>query len=83
MNLTPRELEVLEAVNTGARSYYEIAAALEPQISPRTAEAHVARIYEKLSAAEGPAESTPLMAVIVYVRLSYPGHDRPTESHAV
>lgn len=46
-SLTPRELEVVEAIRDGARSLQAVARALDPPISRRTAEAHVARIVEK------------------------------------
>ena len=42
--MTPRELEVLDAIRSGARSLEGIARALNPPISPRTAEVHVRSI---------------------------------------
>lgn len=46
--LTPRELEVLDAIRAGARSYTAIAKALEPPCATRTVEAHLASIYRNL-----------------------------------
>lgn len=48
LTLTPREGEILEAFRGGARSLSAVARAVDPPISSRTAEAHVASIAEKL-----------------------------------
>jgi len=46
--VTPRELEVLQALRAGARSLEAIARAVDPPISRRTAEAHVSSMAAKL-----------------------------------
>jgi DNA-binding NarL/FixJ family response regulator len=47
--LTPRELEVLQSYAAGARSVGDVARALD--ISPKTAEKHLTKVYGKLDAA--------------------------------
>lgn len=46
--MTPRELQVIDCILEGARSLPSIAAALDPPVSRRTAEAHVASIASKI-----------------------------------
>lgn len=55
--MTPRELQVIGCILEGARSLPAIAAALEPPVSRRTAEAHVASIASKID--EGFEPDTP------------------------
>jgi FixJ family two-component response regulator len=66
VRLTPREIEVLGTIRGGARSLPSIARALDPPVSPRTAEAHVTAISAKLpDVFEG--SSSPLLRVILWV----------------
>lgn len=62
--MTPRELEVLEAIRRGARSLSSIARALDPPVSPRTAEAHVTAIARKL-----PTDYEPTAGILMRVIL--------------
>ena len=66
MNFTPRELEVLEAIQGGARTYHHIAKKLEPAVSHHTAEAHVRRIAEKLRELPEYSTGPPLIVAIYY-----------------
>lgn len=68
--LSPRELEILRTIRAGARGYYDIADRLAPRVSPRTAEAHVLRIYDKLEREGIDCPGTPLQEVIVYAMLT-------------
>lgn len=69
LGLTSRELEVLYVVLLGERSLSAIARALDPPISPRTAEAHVYNIAEKLPAEFEPSVS-PFWRVVMYASRS-------------
>jgi DNA-binding NarL/FixJ family response regulator len=55
VNLTPRELEVLQLVAAG-KSNHEIAAELI--LSVRTVERHISNIYEKIGASGATARAT-------------------------
>lgn len=66
--LTPREREVIYVIRSGRRSTIAIARALDPPVSPRTAEAHVYAIAEKLPGSFEPA-TNPLLRVILYALL--------------
>lgn len=69
--LTPRELDVVKAIRGGARSLSEIARALDPPVSWRTAEAHVTSINRKLTADFEP-KLTPLWRVLMWATRSLP-----------
>lgn len=64
--LSPRELEVMEAMRAGAFSYGAIARSLTPAVSVRTAEALVRSIAEKIDGHPGP----PLARVLFYAAQS-------------
>lgn len=73
---TDRELQVLEVIRDGARTYPHIADLLEPRISRHTAEMHVRNIAAKLLE-EGLAEGPPLFRVTLYaLRTLEPKHLR-------
>ena len=72
LNLTPREIEVLEAIREGSRSLPSIARRLDPPISHRTAEAHVSSIAEKLPTDHEP-DSSPFLRVMLWVLVDRPG----------
>lgn len=59
--LTPRELEVLDALRKGARTHASIAAALDVEVY--TAETHVRNIHRKIQGHEG-MDGPPLMACL-------------------
>jgi len=72
LRFTPRELEVLESIQSGRRSHHAIARWLDPPVSHRTAEAHVTAISLKLDPEYEP-ESLPFLRVILYALLEHPG----------
>lgn len=76
-HLTPRELEVVDAVRDGARSYHTIALMLDPPCSPRTVEAHLASIYRALDPDIEP-HAPPFWRLVVSV-CGYASGPPPTE----
>jgi len=67
MALTRRELDVVGAIQSGARSLGAIARALDPPVSRRTAEAHVTAIATKLPEDFEPA-TVPFWRVVLWVQ---------------
>jgi DNA-binding NarL/FixJ family response regulator len=72
VRLTSRELDVIDVIHGGARSFSDIARELEPPVSPRTVEAHVRAISRKIGDDFEP-RLTPLLRVIFWTRDGLPG----------
>lgn len=71
--LTPRELEVVEAIRAGARSYSAIARVLDPPCATRTVEAHLSSIYRNLPGDIEP-DAPPFWRLVICVSGYVSGH---------